>query len=387
MRLLLVALAFIFLMTGCAPAHLQPVMSENFAFELDEKRLWLRSAEEEKVLDESTLIYKDEALAAYLEGIAARLQPPEVQKAIPFRIRVIKNPHLNAFAFANGAIYIHTGILAEMENEAQLATLLAHEMAHCTHRHMLRETRNIKNKTAFMATMQAVLIAFGGVGDLASLLGQLGTMAAIAGYSREMETEADMEGLKRLISAGYDPSESPKLFVHIKREIEEEKIKEPFFYGSHPRIQERIENYEVFLKTGYADRQDGIENADVFLRKVQPVIIENVRLNLKAGRFHTARRQIDKYLTMRPDDPKAHFLLGETFRQSGAADDLETAKGHYRKAIALDPAYADPQRALGLIAYKQKDTRLAKELFESYLSLAPRAADRGYIEEMLKNLR
>ena len=54
------------------------------------------------------------------------------------KIVVIKDPYLNAFAFPNGVIYIHTGMLARMDNEAQLAALLAHEMSHCIHRHTLR---------------------------------------------------------------------------------------------------------------------------------------------------------------------------------------------------------------------------------------------------------
>jgi len=62
-----------------------------------------------------------------VNSVAARLHPPDPSFRIPFRIVVLKNYYLNAFAYPNGVIYVHTGILAQMENEAQLATLLAHE--------------------------------------------------------------------------------------------------------------------------------------------------------------------------------------------------------------------------------------------------------------------
>ena len=224
------------------------VSSEDFTrFEDDEKRLWVRSKEEQEVLDESGFIYEDAELEAYLNDVAKKIEPPDVYEAIPFQVKVIKNPHLNAFAYPNGVIYIHTGILARMENEAQLATLLAHEMTHSTHRHAVSGFRDLKNKAAVFATLQVATAGFGGYADLANLLGYLGTMASITGYSRELESEADSVGFSLMTNAGYDPEESPKLFVHIKKELEEEKIREPFFFGTHPRIRERIESYEKLL--------------------------------------------------------------------------------------------------------------------------------------------
>ena len=108
---------------------------KSFIFEEDEKRLWNRSEEEERSIAKSGMLYQDRELEAYLNGVASKLQPPEAYERIPFRILVLKNPYCNAFALPNGYIYVHTGILARMDNEAQLATLLAHEMTHATHRH------------------------------------------------------------------------------------------------------------------------------------------------------------------------------------------------------------------------------------------------------------
>ena len=72
-------------------------------------------------------------------------------------------------------------------------------------------------------------IPFGGYGSLADLLGSIGAMAAVTGYSRELETEADKVGLDLMVQAGYDPAESPRLFEYLKKDVKEQDIKEPFF--------------------------------------------------------------------------------------------------------------------------------------------------------------
>lgn len=367
------------ILAGCATTSLQPVTSENFALEEDEKRLWLRSEEEQKILNKSGLICEDESLEAYVNGVARKLQPQEVFKHIPFKVRVIKDPSFNAFALPHGAIYIHTGMLAKMENEAQLATLLAHEMTHSTHRHQIKEFRDLKNKAAFLASINVTL------GGLASVFGALGTLASVTGYSRELETEADVVGLKLMVKAGYDPEESPKLFVHLKKDIEEEGRKDPFFFSTHPKIKERIENYENLLETEYREHKEAVKNSEIFLEKIRNVILDNASLDLKAGRFKTAQRGAEKKLSLDPNDAKAHYLLGEIFRQRGEKGDRRKAKEHYKKAISIDPSYPDPYKGIGLIHYKQGEKSLAKEYLESYLSISPQASDTQYIKEYIKH--
>jgi predicted Zn-dependent protease len=387
MRYLTLIFLLVFILSGCATTTLPPVTSKGFTLEEDEERLWRRSEEEQKVLNNSGLLYKDKELEGYLNEVARRLQPPEVFERIPFRIKVLKNPYLNAFAFPNGVIYLHTGILARMENEAQLATLLAHEMTHATHRHAVKGFRDIKNKSAFLATIRVTLGGLGGgVGDIVTLLGTVGTLAAVTGYSRGLETEADIEGLRLMVNAGYDPKEAPKLFIHLKKELEEEDIKEPFFFGTHPRLKERIRNYENLLKNKYAGHSGGIKNSRLFMEKIEKLILDNARLDLKAGRFKTAQRGIERYLTLRPDDPGAYYLLGEVFRQRGEEGDIEKAKEYYEKAITIDPSYPDPLKGIGLIFYKKGEKDNAKRHLELYLSLSPEAQDRAYIEEYIKTL-
>jgi predicted Zn-dependent protease len=371
-----------FLMAGCATTSLPPITSPNFTPEEDEKRIWLRSQEEEKKINDSGLVYKDRELEEYLNGIGRKLQPAIAYQRIPFKILVLKNPYSNAFAYPNGVIYLHTGILSRMDNEAQLATLLAHEMTHATHRHQLQGFRSLQNKTAFFASMRSTVGSLPAVGELTNVLGDIGAAAAITGHSRDLETEADTEGLRLMIHAGYNPREAPKLFHHIRAELEEEGTEEPFFFGSHPRLKDRVDNYEQFLKD-LPDPKKGVDNADIFRRKVAGAILDNASLDLKAGRFKSAQRGTAKYISVKPRDARGHYLMGEIFRQRADRGDMQEAKEYFQKSISLDASYPEPHKGIGLLYFKSGQKVLAEKAFRSYLRLAPKASDRSYIEDYL----
>ena len=258
---------------ACATHSIPPLATENSGAD-DEKRLWQRSEDEQKALAQSGLIYRDKKLDDYLNQVARKLQPPQILEHIPFRIKVIKSPYLNAFAFPNGVIYIHTGILARLDNEAQLAALLGHEMTHCTHKHALKTLRHFKSKTDFLVGVQASLIQFRGIGNLVNQLGAFGSKVAVNGYRRDLENEDDWVGIQLMAKAGYDPHEALRLFEHLKMELEIENIQEPFFFGSHPRLQERVENCNRFFKTHSAKEGTGVRDQGVFLTKLHQVVLE-----------------------------------------------------------------------------------------------------------------
>ena len=161
-------------LVACATSSLPPIRDANVRLEEDEQRMWARVEQEQKKFDASGALYRDAELDAYLTGVARKLQPPAVLQVIPFRVAVVKNPWLNAFAMPNGALYIHSGLLARLDNEAQLAAVLGHEMVHVTHRHAIREFRSTQNKAAFFATMNVTLGGVPVLGGIADLVGAEG---------------------------------------------------------------------------------------------------------------------------------------------------------------------------------------------------------------------
>jgi predicted Zn-dependent protease len=385
------AIMFAFFITGvlaCATTNL-PTVGEMQSLQLqeDEKRLWNRSEEEQKRLNHSSYIYEDPILTAYVNDIAQKLIPENVkEKGLLVEVKIIKNPLLNAFAYPNGVIYVHTGILTKMENEAQLATLLGHEMTHITHRHTIENYRSVKNTTAVLATVQMAATPFGVYGGLANLLGSVGAMAAVTGYSRELETEADRGGLESMIKAGYDPREAPRLFELLKKDVEEQKIKEPFFFWCPTRVEERIDNFNQFMVENKSVTQ-GVRNTDRFMAQISSLLLENAQLDLSMGRFSSAQNGIERFLQEEPQNASGHYYLGELYRQKGDKDDWDRALKEYILAVEYDSSYPEPHKAIGLIYYKQGFKERSVKEFEQYLFMAPDAGDRGYVEQFIEELK
>ena len=376
--LLLLALS-----TGCSTPS-EPIVSDTLLTNMDEQLLWQKSEEEQRVLESSDLIYQDEKLEAYLNSVAAKLQPPSVPADLAIRVKVIKNAYLNAFAYPNGMIYIHTGLLARMDNEAQLAAVLAHEITHCTRRHALRAFRHFKDRRSFLTSVQQALMANKGLQKLARNIGFTGSLAAVRGYVRELEAEADRVGTELMTRAGYNPKDALSLFDHMISEIEQEGSEEPFFFGCRARVRERIENLQNLPDDRYPRKRPVIKNSELFLAKLDHLFLDNARLDIRLGRFQAARRGVKKFLRIKPDNTRAHFLLGESYRQQGQDSDIQKALKCYNRAIILDPNFAAPHKAIGLIHYKKGQRALAKKFFESCLQLSPNTPDKAYIKGYLK---
>lgn len=273
-------------------------------------------------------------------------------------------------------------MLARIDNEDQLASLLAHEMTHVTHRHQVQGYRSLLNKSAVFASTRSLIGGLPGVGSLTTVLGEIGAKASINGHSRDMETEADMVGIRLVAKAGYDPREAPRLFQHLKDDLKEDEQHEPFFFGSHPRLDERIQNYNAFLAES-GSRTSGLPNAETYRRNVAEVIIVNAFMDFRAGRFLRARRGADDYVKIRPKDGRGYYLLGEIARQKAEDGDLAEAKKQFQMAVSVAPSYADAYKGLGLVYFKEGSRAEAKMAFKSYLEKASQAPDRTYIEDYI----
>ena len=384
MKYIVIVVTLCALAAGCAAPQVMSVNDQLNSAE-DEKQLWQRVKKEQDVIDSSGLLYREAELDRYLEQIVTNLRKHSIAPDFPIQVKVLKDPNLSAFAYPNGIIYIHTGILARMDNEDQLAALISHEMTHCTHRHSLRIIRSIKDRPAHIAAVQNTLARITSVQEVARLLGTTGTIAAVNGYNRELEREADHVGLDLMAKANYDSSETLKLFEHLKQEIEAEGIDEPYFFGSHPNIRQRITTAKEWLAQNNTEKASPAKNNAEFQARMQRVILTNARLDLRRGRFDLARKTVARYLKIQPDDSRAYYLLGEILRQRGGQNDARTAVNYYEKAISLDPTYLEPHKAMGMIHYKKGAKLQARKFFESCLLLSPNASDKAYIQGYLKD--
>ena len=334
----------------------------------EETSLWREADEFDQALTRAGKINADPVLAAYLQGIMDRLYPEFSGR---LRVRLLNAQQINAFALPNGSVYVNAGLVARFQNEAQLATVMAHEGAHFTHRHSLQQAEMAKNASAF-----ALVVAMLGV----PLVGDLAALSSMFGYSREHEREADTIGYQRLVAAGYDPRESVHTFEHLLAEIKAEDIDEPFFFASHPRLQERIDSFSELSK-----HASGGEIArERYLDTTAALRLASLDADLAAYRYKQLILVLGDPERRSGYPPEAAYYLGEAYRQRGEAGDPALAEAEYRRAMDAAPAFAPPYRALGLQLYKRGDKAAAAPLLQRYLELAPNAADRGHIEHYLK---
>jgi predicted Zn-dependent protease len=407
---------------SCVTTKLPPISSAGAEFQplKDEFDLWTRSREEEAKLRDNADLYQDPLLEDYLVQVAGHLNPESmaVNPEIDYTVTVIENPTLNAFAFPHGAIYVHTGLLARMENEDQLATVLGHEMTHVEYRHMLRHQRSAKNKQIgfSVGAVAAAVILAGEAGDAygegkygkaarLDVLGhlmiglglQLAFIAAVNGYGRDLEREADEGGFAKMTASGYDIDEAPAIYQALLDDQGESGDMEVFFFGSHPKLASRIESANEWidehpdeLSTPRTPRPD----PDAFDRRIRPVIRDDARLNLERGRLNLAASQLDRVSDLMPEDPEVHLLIGmlELKRADGEKDVVlqremkDRAAVAFREAIRLDPERPVPHRELGLLAYHDEDFEAACVQFRQYVELDPKAEDAGRIRDYVLEL-
>lgn len=404
---------------SCLTTQLPPISSGGAGFQplADEQSLWEQSREEEKKLLENVTLYEDPLLEDYLEKVVSRLNPPGMaaNDAVRYSVHVVEDPTLNAFAYPHGSLYVHTGLLARMENEDELATVFGHEMTHVENRHMLRYQRSAINKQiglSIAAVAAAVVLAgeeadaysagdwargarIGVLGDLLVGLGlQLAFLASVNGYGRNLELEADEGAFHKLAAAGYDVRESPKLYQALMDDHGEPSKMEGFFFGSHPQLKDRVQNAQKFAAQVAPASTEGAQAAppapsEEFLRRIRPVIRDDARLNIENGRLKLAESQLERVIREMPKDPESHLLMGrlhlaqaEAAKDPAVQEDLrKQAEESLREALYLDPDRAPAHRELGLLLYRNEAYREACDHFRKYAELAPDEDDTGRIED------
>jgi beta-barrel assembly-enhancing protease len=352
---------------------------------IDERRLWWSGDEAVEFYARSGRLYSDDTATAYVQAVVDRLFPEFKGKMI---VHLLKSSDLNAFVLPNGHVFVNIGLLARFENEAQLATVLGHEGTHFTHRHSLREQNQAENATGFASVVGIVGIPARAV-----------AASSILGYSRDMETEADTVGFRRLAAASYDVHEAPKVFEHLMRDIKAEDIQAPYFFSTHPKLQDRRDNMNR-LSAREAQGSERLENAErlpanrataaggtskaEYTAAMAKIRVDNLEALLSMDRAKQALIMLEEPERLADLPPSGSYYLGEAYRRRGDPGDLALAEQAYQKAVEAAPDFAPSYRALGMLALQAKKWSEAQTYFERYLALMPEAKDRKYVESYMK---
>jgi Zn-dependent protease with chaperone function len=192
---------------------------------------------------------------AYVQQLGDRLVP-QFQKEMPggeadkihFRFYVVDEKQPNAFALSNGVVVIHSAMFGIVENEAQLAAVIGHEITHTIEKHVWRELQYHKKKLIALRIGGAVAAGMGayGIRDITTLV----EAAVRNGYSRSLENQADREGLQNMFAAGYDPREAPNVWKQMTRKLGDQPTN--FFWSNHDSHTARRSYLMAELRNNYS---------------------------------------------------------------------------------------------------------------------------------------
>ncbi len=339
-------------------------------------------------------MWDDPLLEAYLGELTQRITAVARPRPFPYSIKVVNDGSINAFTFGGGLLYIHAGLLARMDNEAQFAMVLAHEIAHVTESHVtkgIEGTYGIQLLGQIAATTASTSGATSQIPPaLLSKTYEYSMNAAVSGHGRSAETEADVVGLEYMVKAGYDPREAPKTFELLLKEYGDQGATQNFFYGSHPTNKSRIENLNGLIKSKYsqdvADRKL-LVNTGEFKQRTRELVVAAAKSDYEAKRFHTAAAMFERALQVKSNDAVSHYYLGKIDLETGGAAGADRAIEHFHAALKVNNNYIEPYRELGLAYYKKKDTAKAIAAFERYLAMSPGAKDAGPIKNYVDELK
>jgi predicted Zn-dependent protease len=277
----------------------------------------------DKRFEKEGLVYHDAALDAYLERVGKTVVAEKQMENVDWRFHALRDPAPNAFALPNGSIYMNTGLLALLDDEGQLAAVLAHEMTHVARRHTYVQNRSLRKKVLAINILNTIAAwnpvsgVAGTVIDLIANISPFMLALSIFGYSRELEKEADLEGLKNLTAAGYAPEEMVNSFKLLQKDIEGEQLNS--FYSDHPKLQERVTYVgNSISSTPSKMSAEQLQNAKTqYLTQMEKVDRHDVGLAINNGRFRTAIFVSQKLVDFHPDSSENVFYLAESYRELG----------------------------------------------------------------------
>lgn len=318
-----------------------------------EKQLLFTSAQEEIAIGNNQYkpaqqsqggrYYADPELNVYVSEVGRKLAAVSHQPDLPYEFVVLNNSIPNAWALPSGKIAINRGLLVKLENEAQLASVLGHEIVHAAARHGAQRMRDNLLMQAGLAGLGLTLVD----NDYRQLIvggAALGASLTVAKYGRDHELESDLYGMEYMAKAGYDLQgavELQELFVELSSGKQGNWLQGLF--ASHPPSQERVDENKKTAQR--LQKQTGqkpftgekeYQNAMSYLLSKQAAYEhgDKAAAALHKKELKNALTEINKAIKIEPKEALFYSLKGEILEQQG--DSTQASKAH-DKAVELHP--------------------------------------------------
>jgi len=359
------------------------VCAAQAALPLSEKeqrnRLIFMTRQSEVQLANEGLLYGDAALDRYLQEVTDRLYP---EAGGTLRVRAYRSSEFNAFAVATGSLYFNIGTFLRLDDESQLAAILGHEGGHVTKDHLYRGIQSAKANSALARVLSIGLVA--GIG-IDPGIGALVGYSSMAGFSRELEREADRAGFDRMTAAGYDGRAGAAVFERLSRELEVRKIKQgPYFFADHPRVKERVANFNEFARDAPTATDNGRER---FLEATRQARLDALDLIWKRNDGVTLVFLLDAEQRLATLPPWCRFYLGDGYRLRNATGDPELAIAQLEQTTREAPEFSASWNALGRLYLRQGAKDKALQALQRYVDMDPQGRDAGYARQYIAQLQ
>jgi predicted Zn-dependent protease len=233
--------------------------------------------EADKQIEAQMGLYPDERLQSYVAGLGRKLAADSERPDLPWTFKVVDDPVVNAFALPGGHIYVTRGLLSHLTSEAELVSVLGHEIGHVTARHSVEQMS--KAQLAQLGLFAGMILSpqVAQYGDLASS----GLQLLFLKYSRDDERQADDLGLRYLVRESYDPRQMPEVFETLRRVSQRESQangRVPNWLSTHPAPEDRIQRISAQVAKMDQDFSNARVNREGYLRNIDNIVFgENPR--------------------------------------------------------------------------------------------------------------
>lgn len=317
---------------------------------------------------------QDEALNRYVGEVGARIHPLTHRPDMPYSYRALNANHINAYTFPGGAMAVTRGILTELDDEAELAALLGHELGHVNARHAAQ--RQGQGLLAQVAVAGLSIAADSQWGALTAIAGQIGASALLASYSRDNEREADALGQDYMVRAAYPASGMVRLHGLLVREAKEKPSLLATMFSSHPMSGERMAAAQALADTTYAaslkadpQRARFMDNTAA-LRRIKPTIdaCQEGEMAMAQRNLGAAQEQFAAAVRHTPRDYAANLLMA---RCLAAQNKTREAARYAETAREIYPQEAQAHKLAGSLRLGLSDPAGAFAAFDRFDRLLP----------------
>jgi len=349
----LVAIALALTLSGCS---VNPVTGENQLSLIGESQELAMGAEQYVPTQQTQggRFYVDPALTLYVSGVGQKMSRVSDRAGLAYAFVVLTSSVPNAWALPGGKIAINRGLLTELDDEAQLASVLGHEIVHAAARHSVQRMQ------------QGMLISAGVAGlgfalsdnEWAGLImggAALGAQLALAQYSQGDELESDHYGIIYMKEAGYDPQAAVELReLFLKLSEGRHSIFIDGLFGTHPPSARRVqENRELVQKVGAGGYrgEDVYERKMAKLRSLQPAYDAHDKAMelVSKGEMKPALDKINEAIRLLPREAMFYALRGRIYQDQ---KETENAAAAFEKAVELHPDMFNYRLCQGLNALR-----------------------------------